>query len=361
MRRRRMGGMNLNDLLRSSVGSVLYLPGIGDGGATLTDRSGNTIASANAKQTDTTFASGNNTDYAPSGLSLVVANNLNGARLKFDLRCAIAVTAYGKLYKNGVAWGTEQTDATTVWTTKSEDLTGLVAGDVITVWTKHTDGTGAWQVKDLSICYDYAPNNGTITGAVWKRDKSGLYYPDYDGVDDVTTVTDHASIQDIFNAPGGTVIVVINPRSDGEGDAGFIYSKSNPGNGTYAYVANELAGFVTLNFVCFYPVTAGIWNSTNRIIPINKLSVVAITYLNDNVANNPTFYFNGVPQDITESQTPVGVYLSDVGSNLRIGNIAAGNRTFDGGILMIEVIKGALWTDAQVKSRSQQWMRALGV
>ena len=48
-----------------------------------------------------------------------------------------------------------------------------------------------------SKIYDRSPygNHGAITGAVWKRLPSGLWYLDFDGTDDEIQVTEHASLK----------------------------------------------------------------------------------------------------------------------------------------------------------------------
>ncbi len=185
------GGSRLRDLLVPSAGSVLYLPGMPGYGATTLDYSGNTVVSDNSKQLDANeYSKTNTTSYIPSGLTLTVANNLNGARIKFDLKMgAASFAAYGKLYKNGIAFGTEQTDVTGGYVTKSEDFTNLLAGDVITVWVKAAFVTETEWVRNLSICYDYSLNNGAITGATWKRLPSGLWVLSFPGAANYIEVT----------------------------------------------------------------------------------------------------------------------------------------------------------------------------
>jgi len=57
-------------------------------------------------------------------------------RVKFDLKCFDATAiAYGRIYKGGVAHGTEQTQADATWTTKSEDLV-FDALDTVELWYK---------------------------------------------------------------------------------------------------------------------------------------------------------------------------------------------------------------------------------
>lgn len=69
-------------------------------------------------------------------------------RVKFDL-FATSSSGYGRIYKNGVALGTEQT-AGPAYVTKSEDLT-FSAGDTIELWVKVGSGVTSVSVKNFRI------------------------------------------------------------------------------------------------------------------------------------------------------------------------------------------------------------------
>jgi hypothetical protein len=57
-----------------------------------------------------------------------------GYRIKFALKSGTGgATSYGKIYKNGVAFGTERTTTSTTYTTYSEDLT-VSGGDLIQLY-----------------------------------------------------------------------------------------------------------------------------------------------------------------------------------------------------------------------------------
>lgn len=66
-------------------------------------------------------------------------------RIKFDLKLSAVGTnraAYGRIYRNGVAVGTERViTADTNYATFSEDLAGWVGGDTIELWAKKGTGT----------------------------------------------------------------------------------------------------------------------------------------------------------------------------------------------------------------------------
>ncbi len=75
-------------------------------------------------------------------------------RVKFDLRDGDIGTAYGKLYKNGVACGTEQSVSGSTPVTKSEDLTDTFSiNDTLEVWGYVTGGP-ACRVSNFRLYYD---------------------------------------------------------------------------------------------------------------------------------------------------------------------------------------------------------------
>jgi len=60
---------------------------------------------------------------------------LIASRIKFTLQSTGGYTAYGRIYKNGVAWGTERSVANTT-TTFSEDFGAIAANDLIQIYAK---------------------------------------------------------------------------------------------------------------------------------------------------------------------------------------------------------------------------------
>lgn len=77
-------------------------------------------------------------------------------RVKFDLRNLNGVrTAYGKIYINGVAVGTERSRNANTVATYTEDLTysNWRIGDTIELWSKLNAGGGdTAEVSNLNIC-----------------------------------------------------------------------------------------------------------------------------------------------------------------------------------------------------------------
>lgn len=66
-----------------------------------------------------------------------------------------SVWGFGRVYKNGVAVGTEQTTQDGVYHTYTDDLTGLVANDLIQVYC-YTNNAGYPALTDqLRLCYSH--------------------------------------------------------------------------------------------------------------------------------------------------------------------------------------------------------------
>jgi hypothetical protein len=92
--------------------------------------------------------------------TITLTNGLLGAqRFLFDLRTENAsTTAYGRIYRNGVALGTEQSTTSTVFVTKSQDITqNWAPGDTVELWVKTSNGLNYAHVNNFRIAYDDAP------------------------------------------------------------------------------------------------------------------------------------------------------------------------------------------------------------
>ncbi len=195
-------------------------------------------------------------------------------------------------------------------------------------------------------------NNGTMTATTWTRLPGGLWVLNFNGTTSIITVTDGANVRNVF-AAGGTLLSWVNPASDGEGDAGVIFRKTDLATKGYNFiVGGEAAGFVKLYFAILFDGGWGSWETTNAVLPIGKYSLVAVTYNSSSIANDPVITVNGAAQAITEGITPIGVVVSDAGQNLIIGNNAAASATFDGKIWRPRVSRYAV-TTAQIYSTFQ--------
>jgi len=127
-----------------------------DGGAFVGAAGFTTTASANLKNSNDTEKSTVATGYTKIK-EIKVKATVPGFRITFELKTAGGgATATGRVYKNAGAIGTEQTDVTGGYVTKSEDLTGLVPGDLLQIYAKTSDAGQAAYVQNMRLLYDIA-------------------------------------------------------------------------------------------------------------------------------------------------------------------------------------------------------------
>ena len=171
----------------------------------------------------------------------------------------------------------------------------------------------------------------------------------FNGTTSLITVTDAASIQNIFDG-GGTIAAWIFPDSIGENGAGQIVNKRLSGNDGYALsLRTGGVGTLDINFFQDFSGTDGNWQSTSAVITEGEWNHVAVVYDADAVGNNPIIYVNGGVVALTEVTTPVGTRTTDVGNDLAIGNRTDQLFTFDGEIDDVRIYGSAL-TLAQISS-----------
>ena len=77
-------------------------------------------------------------------------------RIKFDLfNGGGDFTAYGRIHRNrggvSTAVGTEQTDSTNAYVTKSQDISGWLPGDEVELWAHNSAALGATYVKNFRL------------------------------------------------------------------------------------------------------------------------------------------------------------------------------------------------------------------
>lgn len=98
---------------------------------------------------------GNDTDTYTKVKEIIVYE-CGEIRTKFDLKSSVnSYVAYGVIYINGVLVGTQQTNSTIYYVTKTEDFY-ISAGDRIQLYIHGVFGTSYAYVQDFSISYDRA-------------------------------------------------------------------------------------------------------------------------------------------------------------------------------------------------------------
>ena len=85
-----------------------------------------------------------------------LVNSNAGLRIKFDLKMGTTDTAFGRIYKNGVAVGTERATVSTSYITYSEDFTGINPGDLIQLYIHRYLVGGTVYAQNLRL---YVSNN----------------------------------------------------------------------------------------------------------------------------------------------------------------------------------------------------------
>jgi len=190
-------------------------------------------------------------------------------------------------------------------------------------------------IPNLAMSRDLYGHPVQNSGSVWHP----IYGRLFDGVDDIITVPDHTAIQNIFDAPGGTIIAWINATSVGEGSEARIWDKGE----IRAYVVTD-SGSGTCKFRFFkgFGTAYGMWDTANYVIPYGRAKMISVSYDSSDVANVPVICIDGSPVAITEVQTPIGGRLTDVASPFTTGNNVATSRTFDGYIPEVMAFKGRM-------------------
>jgi len=91
----------------------------------------------------------------------ILVKRIGVVRVKFDLKIGTAgggKTAYGKVYRNSGAVGTERTDTTGSYQTFSQDIAVLDLTDVIQIYLhKNSGGTSNAYCRNFRIYFDPAP------------------------------------------------------------------------------------------------------------------------------------------------------------------------------------------------------------
>lgn len=162
------------------------------------------------------------------------------------------------------------------------------------------------------------------------------YRLSFNGINDDVTIADQAAIQNIFDS-GGTAEFRVYAKSDGESNLGVILDKRI---GWRVNVQGEASGKVRVRLFVDFDSTDGQWVTTVTELTLNEWHRVSVVFDSDSVSNNPVVYIDGVSVAVTESTTPVGTRVSDVGQEVVIGGDGSGGRTWDG---YIDDVR--LWSD----------------
>ena len=198
----------------------------------------------------------------------------------------------------------------------------------------------------MSNTINFTGTGGIIEGNLGAANVNVNLDPVYGNfnADTSSSLSNDNDFDDMWAGNGGLFSAWIHPKSDGEGNFGRIASKSQ----WLILLRSESSGMCKIQFNHTFDGDDGAWQSTDRVIPVNAWSHIAVFYDSDSASNNAVIYVNGVAVAITEDGTPTGSRDSDASSNLYIGNQADGTRGFDGYIMDIKIYKNTAWTQPEV-------------
>lgn len=207
---------------------------------------------------------------------------------------------------------------------------------------------------------------GTITGAIWKRLPSGLWYLSFDGIDDFVDCGDPASL-DMGTARFTIKLWVFGQMNSTEKS---IVNKGREANGYSLYIAsnNKIAGilFVGTTWAKYLVSTSVVgylsdarWHqivmAVNR--GANTIDIFydgkEVTYGADSVAGNG---FSA--SDSIDNTRNFGLSNWD---NAACGNARGWNtHPWNGGIALLEVIKGQVWSAFDVMNSYEREKHLIG-
>lgn len=99
---------------------------------------------------------------------IILNEDLSAVSVYFSLKGDGVQNSNGKIYKNGVAVGSQYVNGTNNYIIYSDDLTGFVAGDKLQIYARIPSVGNCW-VKDFNLCYTrriYAVGADTLQSAL---------------------------------------------------------------------------------------------------------------------------------------------------------------------------------------------------
>ena len=202
----------------------------------------------------------------------------------------------------------------------------LSSSEVEALYNYTPGPSGYWNFegKQGSTVSDNSGNGNSATlsnGPQWSRGKYGSGI-DFDGSDDVATVTNAVDIDLNTSSGGNTFSAWVYAESDGEGDAGQIYNK---GSTTYLRVDSQSGDSLDVEASLDLATTDATVNVSGG-IKVGTWNYIAVTY-DDDADDEISVYINGVLRGT--STNGVGGAAADA-NDLLIGGPTTAN--FDGKI-----------------------------
>lgn len=202
--------------------------------------------------------------------------------------------------------------------------------------------TASADIKEIAVDDSIVVDN-IIPNPVLDVVDTGLRF---DGTDDYVTVTDAASIQNIFSS-GATVEARVRIISDGDNSVGRIISKEN---GWSLYTLDEVSGeSCAISFVREHATTDGEWATFPQACPIDEPVWISVTYDEGALTNDSQLYINGIRQRVNAT-VPSGAAADDASDDLKVGAYGAIEDWFFDGIIYEIRIWDHVRTQAQIRN-----------
>lgn len=227
---------------------------------------------------------------------------------------------YNGLVNHGAELDSFEGDPTSDWTGSGVTLTELdqtvLDGDLVVYYT-----------FEGGVATDQTSNNndGTVTNVKFPVDVIHDRLADFDGASGDINAGSDASLDNLTNI---SVLAVIRPGSDGEGNAGRVVQKGTSGTAFWHFnVEAETGGNMGLGLFVNHTGT-NLSYTTTAVIPTDEFTVVGFAYDGGNF-DAQIFVGNSPATLDTSTDGSVG-RTDDSTGDLTVGNSLAGDRTFDG-------------------------------
>lgn len=120
---------------------------------------GNYVAAIDPETRSTT-----STSYVKLSEIKIGAKENGSIRVSFSLKTnGVSGTAYGRVYKNGIAIGTVRSSTTIAYTEFSQDFSGIIAGDLIQIYGYISNASYTTSVINCAVKTGNAPTTAYST------------------------------------------------------------------------------------------------------------------------------------------------------------------------------------------------------
>jgi len=136
-------------------------------------------------------------------------------RITFHLRSSGANNTYARIYRNGVAVGTERNSPNATGSMFTEDISGWAAGDLIQVYAHGTSGTNTAYVKEFRLRgshFDFTNEVSTTLEPNIQVKATQFLYVDHDRPQPLAQLDDDsATLQVYLNGSASTIYLPLTP------------------------------------------------------------------------------------------------------------------------------------------------------